>query len=222
SIRGMGWVDDHWECEFSIPFVGNDAGTSDVSDLSCTTADTVGVKIQYFYPSENYFYPEGNLTQVTTYADLSFPTPLIESCNSMGTKKDSFNLYEDVYVNGSDFLPNATYDFYVVNDVENWTDGTPIPTRVPRTATAITSNTEGAVLPVTVWSDPSTIGAYDMIVDVDKNGIYDEGIDSLDDSDVEVTAGFVIPEVSTLSILLVFQLMTVAALVTNKKKKHKH
>lgn len=54
--EGLGWVDDHWECEFSVPFVGNDTGVSDVSDLSCSVTDVVGFKIQYFYTGVNNFY----------------------------------------------------------------------------------------------------------------------------------------------------------------------
>lgn len=217
--EGMGWVDDHWECEFSIPFIGNDAGTSDVSDLSCNVTDTIGVKIQYYYPIANYYYPEGDKLQINTYADLSFPIPLIESCDSSGAKKDNFNLFEDVRVNGSGFLPNATYDFYLVEDVKTWTDGMTIPSRVPGTATSITSDNDGTVLPLVVWSDPSTVGAYDIIVDVNMNGLYDEDIDALDNNDVEVTAGFVTPEISA-SLLLLFQIITTTALIFTKKHKH--
>ncbi len=219
--EGVGWVDDHWECEFSIPFVGNDAGASDVSDLSCNVTDTVGIKLQLYYPpSRNHYFPSGDKTQISTYADLSFPAPLVESCSSSGAEKNNFNLYEDVRANGSGFLPNATYDFYVVNDVGTWTDGMPIPARVSGTATSITSDADGAILPVMVWSDPSTVGAYDMLVDVNKNGFYDEGIDALDSNDVEVTAGFVIPEFAVLSVLLLFQLAVFAAVVLAKKYKH--
>ncbi len=219
--EGVGWVDDHKECEFSIPFVGNDAGTSDVSDLSCNVTDTVGIKLQLYYPpSQNNYFPSGDKTQVSTYADLSFPAPLIESCGSSGVEKNSFNLYEDVRANGEGFLPNATYDFYVVNDVATWINGMPIPARVSGTATSITSDSDGAVLPITVWSDPSTVGAYDMLVDTNKNGFYDEGVDALDSNDVEVTAGFVIPEFSALSILLLFQLAVFAVLIFAKKHYH--
>ena len=217
--EGLGFVDDHWECEFSVPFVGNDAGTSDVSDLTCSVTDIVGFKIQYFHTGpSNFYFPAGDQTQVDTYADLSFPPPSIESCSGTGEPKDNFNLHEDVHVNGSGFLPNATYDFYVVSDVVTWTDGMLIPARESGTATMITSDADGNVLPVTVWSDPSTVGAYDIVVDVNGNGSYDEGIDTLDNDDVEVTAGFVIPELSSLIALLALMLTAFAAFVTGKKR----
>jgi len=70
---------DHWECEFSIPFAGNDGGIDDVSDLVCTMADKIGIKIQYFTQpgANNYFYPAGSQYQIETYSVLSFETPLI-------------------------------------------------------------------------------------------------------------------------------------------------
>jgi len=217
--EGLGWVDDHWECEFSVPFVGNDTGVSDVSDLSCSVTDVVGFKIQYFYTGVNNFYfPAGNIAQINTYADLSFPPPIIESCSGTGEQKDIFNLYENVYANGSGFLPNATYDFYVVSDVQTWTDGMLIPAREIGTATLIASDPGGNVLPVAVWNDPSAVGAYDIVIDVNGNGHYDNGIDALDSDDVEVTAGFVIPELTLLFALLAFMLAAFAAFVTGKKR----
>lgn len=217
--EGLGWVDDHWECEFSIPFVGNDGATNDVSDLSCTVLDTIGLKIQYFYTgANNFYYPEGDKMSINAYANLSFPPPTIESCNSVGEKKDYFNLYENVFVNGTNFTPSKTFDFYIVNDVETWTDGDAIPTRVAGTSTSITSDANGTVLPTEVWSDPATEGKYDIIVDVNGNELYDEGIDALDNNDAEVTAGFVIPEFVTLSFLLAFQMATLLSLIICKRK----
>jgi hypothetical protein len=214
--EGLGWVDDHWECEFAIPFVGNDSGVSDVSDLSCNVTDTIGVKIQYYFPFNSSYYPSGNLYQIDAYADLSFPAPTIESCNMTGEKKDTFNLHEDVYANGSGFLPSQTYDFYIVNDTD-WTNSMTIPERVPSTATSVTSDSNGNLSSTLVWSDPSTLGAYDIIVDVNGNGHYDEGIDALDNNDIQVTAGFVVPEFLPLFALLLFTIAALATVIARKK-----
>lgn len=217
--EGLGWVDDHWECEFAIPFVGNDEGTSDVSDLSCNVTDIIGFKIQYFHTGpNNYYYPAGSQYEVLTYANLGFVPPTIESCAATGEKKDTFNPYEDVHVNGTGFLTSTTYDFYIVEDVATWTDGLAIPARVAGTSSSITSDTNGNVSPITVWSDPPTAGLYDMIVDVNGNGHYDEGIDALDNNDVEVTAGFVIPEfLSIIALLTAFSLATLSSIVIRRK-----
>lgn len=111
-------------------------------------------------------------------------------------KKDTFYPIEDVYVNGTGYSPSKTYDIYVVEDVAPWTDGTAIPSRVPGTATSVPSDASGVIQPALVWSDPLVVGKYDIVVDVNGNGLFDQGIDALDDSDIEVTAGFhIIPEV---------------------------
>ncbi len=219
NSEGLAWVDDHWECEFTIPLVGNDEGVSDVSDLSCNVMDIIGIKIQYFHTgARNYYYPAGDIYQVLTYASLGFTPPTVDSCNLVGEKKDTFNLYENVYANGTGFLPSASYDFYIVEDVETWTDGQTIPARMPDTASSITSDTDGNVIPVIVWSDPSTVGLYDIIVDVNANGLYDEGIDTLDDNDTMLTAGFAVPEFSSIVVLLLlFSSATLTAVFVKRK-----
>lgn len=46
-----------------------------------------------------------------------------------------------------------------------------------------------------IRTSPLIPGKYDIVVDVNGNGVYDDGVDALDDKDVQVTAGFfVIPE----------------------------
>ena len=121
--------------------------------------------------------------------------PAIESCDSAGVKKDTFMLDDDVYANGTCYQPQTTYDIYVVEDV-TWVDGMAIPPRVPGTATTVTTDANGNIPPTLLWSNPLTPGKYDIIVDVDGDGLYYAESDALDDNDVEVTAGFfVIPEV---------------------------
>jgi hypothetical protein len=221
--EGLTWVDDHWECEFAIPLVGYDGGAQDVSDLVCAVGDTVGFKIQYFINpgSKNYYYPEGDQNQVLNYTDLSIlPPHSIESCNSTGDKKDSFNLYEDVHVNGSGFSPLTTYDFYIVNDTDTWINNTSIPARIAGTATSIVSDAYGKIAPTIVWSDPPTLGEYDMIVDVNGNGLYDEGIDALDNNDV-VTAGFIIPEFTSAMLLTTLLILSTLCITLTKMKQPK-
>ena len=88
-----------------------------------------------------------------------------------------------------------TYDLYVIRD-STITNGMAIPTRVPGTETSVTTDGSGHIPAITVaWAGPLTPGKYDIIVDVNGNGIYDQSIDVIDDDDIEVTAGFfVIPE----------------------------
>lgn len=222
NLEGLGWVDDHWECEFSIPLVGNDEGIQDISDLVCAVGDTIGFKFQYFVNpgAKNYYYPAGTQNQVLNYTNLwILDPPVIESCDVSGARKDGFAVGESVYVNGSGFAPLVWYDFYVVDDVENWINGTSIPTRVLNTAINVSTDAAGRISPAAAWNNTDTVGAYDMIIDLNKNGVYDVGIDVLDDNDVEVTAGFVVPEfASATAIAALFIIATLLVAVRRNRK----
>jgi hypothetical protein len=121
--------------------------------------------------------------------------PTIESCDSMGATKDTFDMMETVYATGTGYSASTTYDVYLVEDV-TWVDGMAIPPRVAGTATTVTSDAAGNVPATLLWSDPLVPGKYDIVVDIDGDGLYYAETDALDDNDIEVTAGFfVIPEV---------------------------
>jgi hypothetical protein len=88
-----------------------------------------------------------------------------------------------------------------------------IPERLAGTAITVSSDNEGNIPSTDVWTDPQVVGKYDVVVDVNGNGQYDEGIDALDDSDIEVTAGFTIPEFSSyilVAALVVASLLAIA------------
>jgi hypothetical protein len=126
---------------------------------------------------------------------VTVPCPTIESSDSAGNRKDTFNIDETVYVNGTGYAPFRTYALHVVEDVTTWTDGMAIPSRVPGTLTAVTSSSFGTIAARTGWNPPLILGGFDIVIDVDNNGVFNERVDALDDSDIEITAGFfVIPE----------------------------
>jgi len=111
----------------------------------------------------------------------------VESCDSTGVRKDLFNFGETPYVNGSGFLPSTAYSLHIVNDQSTWTDGEPIPPRIQNTTTTVSSDLMGVISPIPVWSPPLTPGTYDIVLDIVGNGIYDYGVDVLDDDSVFVT-----------------------------------
>jgi hypothetical protein len=132
----------------------------------------------------------------SAFVQVYYLNPTIESCDSSGATKDTFNVADNVYVKGTGYSPSTTYDLYVVQDVTVWSDGMTIPARVFGTATTVSSDAGGNVPAALVWPGLLVLGKYDIVVDVNGNGVYDAGIDALDDGDIEVTAGFnVIPEV---------------------------
>jgi hypothetical protein len=120
--------------------------------------------------------------------------PSIESSDSTGAKKDTFALIDDVYTTGDGYQASTTYDVYLVKDVM-WIDGMAIPPPVPGTTSTLTADASGNIPPTLLWSNPLVPGKYDIVVDVDGDGLYYAESDALDDNDIEVTAGFfVIPE----------------------------
>ena len=146
-------------------------------------------------------------------------TPTIESCDATGIKKDLFYITDNVYVTGTGYEYLMEYDLYLVNDQIVWTDGMSIPTRLSGTQMSVTSNA-GNILPTLAWNNPLIPGKYDIIVDVNKNGIYDVGIDAIDDNDIEITAGFfVIPEITFGSAMAAASMFTALGLFAIKKKR---
>jgi parallel beta-helix repeat protein len=147
--------------------------------------------------------------------------PVVESCNSTGTVKESFDLGDSVYVKGEGYSPSATYDLYVVN-ATTWSDGMPIPQRVEGTATTIASDTSGNISVTPAWNAPITLGNYDIVVDVNRDGYYNSSIDALDQSNVQIKAGFqTVPEFSQITILAALMIITMSATILVRKKHYR-
>jgi hypothetical protein len=119
--------------------------------------------------------------------------PTIESFDITGVQKDVFGVDEAIYIVGSGFGVNQTYNVYIVYDTA-WFDGMNI-TGIVQTATA-SSDSSGNIGPTAVWNKPLTPGVYDILVDVNGNGKYDAGVDALYSNKVIVAAaaGFSTPE----------------------------
>ena len=125
---------------------------------------------------------------------------------------DVFPPEEEIYLYGSTDQISSALNVYVVNDAY------PFPNRVPGTQTTLTTDTSGKILPGQVVWNSAKMGKYDIIVDVNKNGIYDEGLDAIDDMDVN-DAGFeVIPEFTTIAIP-VAAIIELLFLFSRRKKK---
>jgi hypothetical protein len=147
-------------------------------------------------------------------------TLTINSCNSAGTKKDTYDPGAEIWVNGSKgYSPSTTYPIYVVADID-WNNGMSIPTtRVEGTVETVTSNPDGSIL-VRVWVSARP-GKYDIVIDFDGDGVYDEGIDPLDNNQVVETAGFfVIPEYALGTILALAACF--AGVAVYRRSKHKN
>jgi hypothetical protein len=138
---------------------------------------------------------DANHTLTAVFVEAPVVQATIESSDSAGTEKNTFHISEEVYVTGTGYSPLTEYNLSIVEDADAWADGMTIPPRVPGTETTITSDANGDILVTLVWSDSLTIGEFDIIVDIDGDGYYTEGVDALDSDGVGTTAGFfVIPE----------------------------
>jgi len=137
----------------------------------------------------------------------------IRSSDNLGNEKNTFNSSEKVYVT----LPatGETIRLYAVADQTTWTNGTLLADVSGDGYEELTLNTNGTQI-VELWSPPLTNGDYDIVVDKNSNGVYDEGIDVVDSFTL---VGFdVIPEFPSFLAIPLFMVLAMSAVVFTKKK----
>jgi hypothetical protein len=137
-----------------------------------------------------------NTTITIKLTSIPSLAPTIQASNSSGAQQNVFNICDNIYVNGTGYPASSCFNIYVVVDTE-WSNGTCIPDRVCKTATKVSSNSNGTILPKAVWNAPLKLGKYDIVVDVNRNGKYDLGIDALWDDKVEVKTPKIVLSPST-------------------------
>lgn len=108
--------------------------------------------------------------------------------DSYGVVKRDFYQNDTVYIT-SDCIFNASksYKVYIVNNNGTWRNQTSLldASGGPKN---VTTNVSGCFNRVDVWKWPLTIGTYDLVVDVDGDGVYDAGTCGTDDCNT--TMGF--------------------------------
>jgi hypothetical protein len=175
-----------------------DGGTTETFDITITVppGTSEGTYVFDIWASgDGADYGRQTVT-ITVPGEEKVP-PTIESYDDWQNIDNDFFPSDTIYVKGSGYPKEvATYDLYFVPD-DSWTDGMTIPT--PAHSTTVTTDANGDVPHTAAWSSPPsiTVGAYDIVVDVNGNGVYDKDVDALDDLDVSYagTNGFfVIPE----------------------------
>jgi len=130
------------------------------------------------------------------------PGATISTCDSFGDLVDYFDDGEAVYVTGTGYAPSTEYSIGLVPDSELWLTGMNI-RGLPGTAAKVSSNSEGVIPPTLLWDNPDAPGEYDIVLDIMGDGIYDGGIDPLDNSRMGSTGGFAIHELGIFPLLLV-------------------
>lgn len=188
-----GFAVDWQETNLSVP-LGYEDGPS-MYNVELALFDADGFYEDFHHETAFYLYP----------SSTSPTSPGIMSCTESGDPLSVFEVDTYIFVTGTGFSASTAFDIYVVEDQESWVDGTVLPTRLGDTEARIESNATGGIDPTVVW-DPQVLGAFDIVVDINGNGRFDEGVDALDDADIDGTAGFVVhsgdtstPEISILS-----------------------
>jgi hypothetical protein len=69
-------------------------------------------------------------------------------------------------------------DIHIVHDPD-WNDGDPIPQDVTGAVETV-SVVNGGVGPVLVWHAPLAPGSYDIVIDANRNRVYNAATDGLD------------------------------------------
>ena len=167
AIPDDGWTLDYWDL--------------DGSNVGDANPYTVTMNADY--------------TLTAFFTEITVPT--IKSCNSTGTEKNTFDLGEEVWVIGSHFESSILVDMYAVQDVLEWSDfdGMDISDlTIMDMNKDVETDANGNIPATPLWTSGLVPGKYDIVVDVNQNGVYDDGVDVLDDYEVETAGFFVIPE----------------------------
>lgn len=133
------------------------------------------------------------------------------STDSAGYSKSTFNMSDNLYVRGQDFPADTDVTIYLIPDGED---------ALPINAAAVASTTTNSTgdLPVTlVWSQPLTLGEYDIWVDANQNGMFDGG-DVWNSQSIGIYGLDVIPEFSTVALILLIFIALAVALAIRKRK----
>jgi parallel beta-helix repeat protein len=191
-----------WSSNFSCPFYFDDAyGSSFLLIFNPPRGEYIvrvprqtEIALTTVQLSNGKVHVETVLNVTADTLCFSMPLATVESCDAYGRVKNVFSINEDVYIFGSRFAPNTIYEVYIVKKTV-WVNGMPIPERVEGTLTFVVSDVNGNIVVSLVWAKLLKVGKYDIVIDVNHNGYYDEGIDALDSGGLEARGGFfVIPE----------------------------
>jgi len=108
-----------------------------------------------------------------------------------------------VFCSGESFVPDEIVDLYLVEDVAVWSSGIELNSlSVVSLVEEVQIDGVGNLPSTLLWGGPLTAGSFDVVADVDRDGVYTVGVDALGDNHVNVSATmFVIPEIPLGSLL---------------------
>ncbi len=128
---------------------------------------------------ENMYTVEIDWSRLRTHWD--WIDPVGNASDNIGCLRDLYTYDETVYAIGSFFPPDVDIDIYVVPDQE-WTVGMVIPADVSSDGVnTVHTNATGAFDPVVIWPALLKPGAYDVVFDVEQDGLYTEYLEAYTD-----------------------------------------
>jgi hypothetical protein len=145
-----------------------------------------GVTVEIDSDGDNVFERTITADNELTADEFGEAPPTAASTTPTGAPKDTYRTNEDVYAAGSGFTPGTSVDIHAVQD-QDWNDGDQIPQDVTGAVETV-SVVNGDVGPVLIWHAPLTPGEYDIVIDANRNGVYNAATDGLDSG----SPGFVV------------------------------
>jgi len=149
-------------------------------------------------------------------------SPSAYSCDSYGSPKDAFQAEDYVYVKGGGFPANTSIRLYVAEN-RTWVDGDNMTDVRGPLGYNVTMTDANGSLPLTCLglagnlSDGEWPDYLDIVVDVDSDGVFDAGLDFVDD--VTYLPG-IVPETITLKVIaILFATCLIAIAITRRKEK---
>jgi hypothetical protein len=114
---------------------------------------------------------------------------MIWASNSTGGEKTTFYTNETIYLTSNKIITSAiSVRIYIVNDNNTWANGTVL-NDVRGSYTEKSTNDTGYFNSEPIWTSPS-VGKYDIVVDINKDGIYNNSFQNNDYVDSLTTTGF--------------------------------
>jgi hypothetical protein len=160
-------------------------------------------------------YPNTVEPMLNTYPVPCAADAYVRSSNLIGTEKNVFAQGENVYCYAGDLPANdPAVDIYVVPNRE-WFVNDPIGSDVGDGVETVSTNGSGIIDVTLIWIAPLIAGDYDIIVDVDQDGVLD-ACEPINSFTIEVVFGE-IPEFPTLAIPIISILCLVFIFQRRKK-----
>jgi len=182
----------------------NTEHTGNITVDSDGGSETGTIRVRVIYP----------ITDEPTLSTKPVPSSAeayVHSSNDAGTEKNVFALEENVYCYAGDLPANdLNVDIYVVPNKE-WSVNDLIGSDVGDAVETVYTDGSGIIDVTQIWFEPLIAGDYDIIVDVDQDGVLDAG-EPVDSFTIEVGIEeipefptLVIPIIALLCLAFIFQ-----------------